>query len=113
MVLPAAMQAQKRAADSIAAVAGVAPQADLKPQKEHLSQITEAINRLRGAIAELSKARHHAEETKGGANDQARAFREEVVPAMAKVREQADLLETLCDDDLWPLPKYRELLFLH
>ena len=31
---------------------------------------------------------------------------------MAAVRAQADLLETLVDDDLWPLPKYRELLFL-
>ena len=32
---------------------------------------------------------------------------------MARVREPADLLEGLVDDDLWPLPKYREILFLH
>jgi glutamine synthetase len=32
---------------------------------------------------------------------------------MVKVRTEADLLETLVDDDLWPLPKYREILFLH
>jgi glutamine synthetase len=32
---------------------------------------------------------------------------------MNLVREQVDLLEGLVDDQLWPLPKYRELLFLH
>jgi glutamine synthetase len=31
---------------------------------------------------------------------------------MADLRSHADRLETLVDDDLWPLPKYRELLFL-
>ena len=29
-----------------------------------------------------------------------------------KVRESADQLEMLVDDEMWPLPKYRELLFL-
>ncbi len=113
MVMPAAFQAQKRIADSIASVLAVNPQADLRTQREHLGQITDALNRLRPAIAELVKARHHAEEAKGNPNDVGRAFREEVVPAMVKVREQADLIESLVDDDLWPLPKYRELLFLH
>ena len=30
---------------------------------------------------------------------------------MTRVRESADQLEMLVDDALWPLPKYRELLF--
>ena len=42
---------------------------------------------------------------------EAKAFRESVIPAQDKVREAADELETLVSDDLWPLPKYRELLF--
>jgi glutamine synthetase len=113
MLLPAATTAQKRAADSIASVIAVNPAADLKPQREHLERITTAINRLRGGLAELASERHHAEETKGGANEVGQAFRDHVVPAMVKVRTEADLLETLVDDDLWPLPKYREILFLH
>ncbi len=113
VVLPAALQSQERVARSIAAVLALSPQADVRPQKEHLGQITEAVNRLRTGALELSRARHQAEETKGGPNEAARAFRDLVLPAMNKVREQADLLETLVDDDLWPLPKYRELLFLH
>jgi glutamine synthetase len=113
LILPAAMTCQKRVAESIGAVIAVNPQADLKPQREHLAQISDAINRLSGAVGDLSKARHHAEESKGNANEVAQAFRDEVVPAMVRVREPADLLETLIDDDLWPLPKYREILFLH
>ncbi len=113
MVMPAAFEAQKRVADSIASVLVVNPQADMRTQREHLAQITDTLNLLRPAIGDLVKARHAAEETKGTQNDIARAFREEVVPAMAKVREHADRIEALVDDDLWPLPKYRELLFLH
>ena len=36
-----------------------------------------------------------------------------IVPAMDEVRRHADLLERLVDDSTWPLPKYREMLFLH
>ena len=35
------------------------------------------------------------------------------IPAQEALREAADTLETLVADDLWPLPKYRELLFQH
>ncbi|MBL8862283.1 MAG: glutamine synthetase III [Planctomycetes bacterium] len=113
LVLPAAFQAQRRVADSIQSVLAVNPQADVRGQKEHLAQITDALNRLRSALGDLVKSRHQAEEHKGGVSDVARAFREDAVPAMARVREAADTLEALVDDDLWPLPKYRELLFLH
>ena len=112
MILPAAMACQKRMADSIQSVIAVNPQADLKAQREVLGQITDGINKLRAATNEIQKARHHAEETKGSANDVARAFKDEVVPVLVKVREHADNLEQLVDDDLWPLPKYREILFL-
>jgi glutamine synthetase len=39
-------------------------------------------------------------------------FRDTVVPAMTAVRERADKLEKLVADDLWPLPKYAEVLFI-
>jgi glutamine synthetase len=113
MILPAAMQFQRELAESISAVTAVQPQADLKSQRELLNQVTETIQRLRGAVADLNRARHAAEETRGAANDTAAAFRDRVLPLMNQVREQADLLEGWVDDQIWPLPKYRELLFLH
>ena len=41
-----------------------------------------------------------------------RYMHDAVVPAMAQVREVADRLEKVVADDLWPLPKYSEILFI-
>jgi glutamine synthetase len=35
-----------------------------------------------------------------------------VLPAMLELRKVADKLETITPDDLWPLPTYREMLFI-
>ena len=42
---------------------------------------------------------------------EAKAFKDGVIPAQNDLRVVADELETLVADELWPLPKYRELLF--
>ncbi len=39
-------------------------------------------------------------------------MRDTVIPAMTEVRTLADKLEKLVADDLWPLPKYSEILFI-
>ena len=39
-------------------------------------------------------------------------MRDTIVPAMADLRKFGDKLETLVADDLWPLPTYREMLFI-
>jgi glutamine synthetase len=39
-------------------------------------------------------------------------MRDEVLPAMAAVREASDKLERMVADDLWPLPRYSEMLFI-
>jgi glutamine synthetase len=48
----------------------------------------------------------------GDALAHATFVRDEVVPAMDAVREVADRLERIVSDDLWPLPKYSEILFI-
>ena len=44
--------------------------------------------------------------------DEAIYVRDSVVPAMDEVRGAADALECIVSDDLWPLPKYSEILFI-
>jgi glutamine synthetase len=39
-------------------------------------------------------------------------MRDRAIPAMEDVREVADRLEKVLADDLWPLPKYSEMLFI-
>jgi glutamine synthetase len=62
------------------------------------------------AIEALEHAQHAAHEA-GSVEAEARAFVDHVVPAQDALRTVADELETLVADELWPLPKYRELLF--
>jgi len=61
-------------------------------------------------IEALEKAQHAAHAA-GSVHAEAKAFKEKVIPAQDSVRDVADELETLVSDELWPLPKYRELLF--
>ena len=44
--------------------------------------------------------------------EHAKWMRDNVIPAMDAVREVADKLERIVADDLWPLPKYSEMLFI-
>ena len=43
----------------------------------------------------------------------AHGLHEEVIAAMASLRKTVDALEYLVDDSRWPLPKYREMLFVY
>ncbi|MFN8622946.1 MAG: glutamine synthetase III [Chloroflexota bacterium] len=62
------------------------------------------------AIEKLEHAQHAAHEA-GDVIAEATAFKDHVIPAQNALRTVADALETVVADDLWPLPKYRELLF--
>ena len=65
---------------------------------------------LQHAINKMEKVQsHHAE---GSPYDHAKHMRGEVFPALNTLRAAADKLETLVADDLWPLPTYREMLFI-
>lgn len=44
--------------------------------------------------------------------EQAVGFHDKIVPMMAEIRSQLDSLEMIIDDQKWPMPKYRELLFI-
>ena len=72
---------------------------------------------IAGYINALSEDTHNLVEARKKANrmtdmtQRAHAYSTEVMEQMVKVRDSADHLEMLVDDGLWPLPKYRELLF--
>ena len=73
-------------------------------------QVSALADRLVDNIERLQHAQHEAHEA-GSVEEEAKVFVSTVIPAQNELREVADELETLVADDLWPLPKYRELLF--
>jgi glutamine synthetase len=108
MILPAALRYQGEVASSVNAVktAGVENSA----QVELLKSLTATITEFQKATASLDHAlAHHAE---GDLLAHSKHFRDDVLPSMAAVRTLGDKLETMVADDLWPLPTYREMLFI-
>jgi len=45
-------------------------------------------------------------------SSEAKGYCDEVVPYFDKIRYEVDKLELIVDDELWPLTKYREMLFI-
>ena len=77
----------------------------------HVTDTVAALtDKLVDAIHALEHAQHAAHEA-GSVHAEAKAYKEKVIPAQESLRAVADELETLVADELWPLPKYRELLF--
>ena len=74
-------------------------------------KIAGLINSLGDAVAALVEERRKANHIPD-ISERARLYSTAVMDAMNVVRESADNLEMLVDDAYWPLPKYRELLYL-
>ncbi len=77
---------------------------------ETLKKISLYINSVSSDVESLVEARKKANRIEDIAV-RAKAYSHEVKDMMEKVRLSADNLEMLIDDEMWPLPKYRELLF--
>ena len=73
-------------------------------------QTRELVEALAGAINKLETANSYPDDTEG--LDLAIYARDSQLAAMAEVREVVDRLEKVVADDLWPLPKYSEILFV-
>ncbi|WP_134767618.1 glutamine synthetase III [Nocardioides sp. 1609] len=105
-VLPAALRYQTELAINVKALAD----AGVTPDRTGLETVSERIAALTAGLATLRTAIAH--EHAADPLETARTARDQVLPAMAAVREAADELEGLVADDLWPLPTYQEMLYI-
>ncbi|MCW4469599.1 glutamine synthetase III [Flavobacterium sp. MFBS3-15] len=81
--------------------------------KEQIGLIREISGHIAGInanVEEMIEARKKANNL-GSAEEMAHAYCDEVKPYFDVIREHCDKLELLVDDEIWPLTKYRELLF--
>jgi glutamine synthetase len=98
----------------VPAVARYLGELNSAPSSRGINAICEKVSRLADqlvdAIGALEHAQHDAHEA-GSVHDEAKAFATTVIPAQEALRSVVDELESVVADDLWPMPKYRELLF--
>ena len=76
---------------------------------ETLKKISTYINNVSVDVEELVEARKRANKIENIA-ERAKVYSHDVKDMMEKVRDSADHLEMIVDDEMWPLQKYRELL---
>jgi glutamine synthetase len=106
MILPAAYRYQGELAATAASLKAIGK----NPHLGTLESLTGLVAQLEEKIGALEKATCHK-----GAHDlagEAGHFYNDVIPAMSAVREISDQLEQIVADDIWPLPTYREILFI-
>jgi len=107
-ILPAALEYQKRVAESVTATKSAG--AECSEGKGLLDELCGLTNDFRRKTATLQKELNHPAD--GSAEAHAKHYRDKVVPAMNALRDAGDKLEGLVPHDVWPLPTYREMLFL-
>ncbi len=81
-----------------------------KPQLNTISEISERIAIIKDSVDEMIEARKKAN-TIENIRDKASEYSKVVVPYFEKIRYHVDKLELIVDDEIWPFPKYREMLF--
>jgi glutamine synthetase len=106
-ILPAALEYQKQIGQSVVAVkAGGGTSAQ---GKKLLAAYTKLVDKFKSQTDQLEAALDHSE---GSPAKHAKYMRDKVVPAMARLRELGDGIEVLTPHGIWPLPTYREMLFV-
>lgn len=79
-------------------------------QMETLRKLSVYINELSADVEQLIEERRMANRIED-MSQRAKVYSRNVKNMMDKIRYNADHLERVIDDEIWPLPKYRELLF--
>jgi glutamine synthetase len=113
LIIPAALKYQNILIENIRGLkdAGL-PETAYGSQKAILTKLSEHIGTISTHVASMIEARKKANEI-ANTRDKAIAYCEEVKGKhFDTIRYHADKLELIVADNLWPLPKYRELLFL-
>ena len=109
-LVPAACAYMTDLANGIAAKQAACPGISCKAEEKALRQLTNYTDAMSDAADRL-EARVEAAEAMTDALEEAKAYHDQVLPAMQALRAAADAAEGICGQDYWPLPSYSTMLF--
>ncbi|AZA52901.1 glutamine synthetase III [Chryseobacterium sp. G0201] len=113
-IIPSALNYQNRLIENVKGLKEIFEDKEFKKlAKEQMSlitQISENISKIKLGVEDLMKAREAAKAT-SDSQKQAETYCKNVIPLFDPIREASDDLEMMVDDELWPMTKYREMLF--
>jgi glutamine synthetase len=114
-IIPAAITYQKVLVDNVNGLKNILSASEFKTaaetQLERIKEISERVTIIQKTAEEMREERKKANNLES-AKKQAHAYCEKVKPYFETIRYQVDKLEYIVDDATWPLPKYREMLYL-
>jgi len=112
IIIPSAIAYQSRLIENVKGLKDLGLPEDIyKTQLAIITKISEHMNAIRQDIDNMVDERKKANNIEN-LRDKAIAYDEKVKTYFAPIRYHVDKLEQLVDDSLWPLPKFRELIFI-
>ena len=113
-IVPTAVAYQNRLLENLRGLKEIFPAEEYEvlsaDRKELIREISHRVTSIKVLVRDMTEARkvaNHMENYK----ERAFAYEEKVRPYLDQIRDHIDHLEMEVDDEIWPLPKYRELLF--
>lgn len=114
-IIPAALNYQKTLIDNVSGLKTILEKDEYKAaagtQIDLIKEISERVSIIKKAADDMTEERKKANNL-NSAKKQAHAYCEKVKPFFDTIRYNVDKLENIVDDATWPLPKYREMLYL-
>lgn len=114
-IVPTAIQYQTTLLANVKALKDVFPADEFDSlaagRLELIREVGSHISTIKSKVKDMVEARKVANVIQGGA-EKAKAYEQTVFPFLDDIRYHIDKLELAVDNELWPLPKYRELLFV-
>lgn len=111
-VIPAALVYQQKLSENVASLKAIGiNKKNYEAQYKFIQEISSHVNTIRNSVEKMTvenNKAHHSSNTHKNALD----FCHKVKPLFDVIRQHSDALEFIIEDDLWKLPKYRELLFV-
>lgn len=114
-ILPVATRYQSILLDNVSKVKALFPAAKAEEiagaDMNTIEAIASHCHAIKREVEEMVEARRQANRI-DSEREKAIAYHDNVVPHMEVIRRHIDKLELMVDNEMWPLPKYRELLFI-
>lgn len=114
-IIPQVVAYQTKLAENVAALKSILPDDEFKDVAASnlalISKISQRVKAIEEGCEALTNARKVANKIESE-REKAIAYHDTVEPLMGKIRYHIDKLEAKVDDEVWTLPKYRELLFI-
>ena len=113
-IIPTAINYQNTLIMNVKGLKDIFPQQymdNCEIQLKAITEISDRIKEIRTLVDDMTKSRKVANNTIPHIVERATAYAQTVLPYLDRIRYHIDKLELIVDDEIWPLPKYRELLF--